>query len=248
MLDVWMYSLGSVLLISMISFTGIFTFSMNENTLKKILLFLVSFSAGALFGDAFIHLLPEAVAEEGFSINVSLGLLGGIVMFFVVEKFVHWRHCHIPTSEHHPHPLAFMNLVGDGVHHFIDGLLIGGSYLASIPVGIATTTAVVFHEIPQRMGDFGVLIHAGYSKEKAIVFDFLYSLTAILGAAVALAIGGASQISHLIVPFAAGGFIYVAGSDLIPELHKETDPSKSAAQLIAFVAGVLVMLGLLAVG
>lgn len=247
--QVYLYSFGSVFLVSLISFVGLFTFAIREHVLEKILLFLVSFSAGALFGDAFIHLLPEAARDFGFGTGVSVSLLGGIIIFFIMEKFIHWRHCHVPTSEHHPHPVAFMNLVGDGVHHFIDGLLIGGSYLASIPLGIATTTAVVFHEIPQRMGDFGVLIHAGYSKKKALLFDFLYSLTAILGALSALVLGeGAKSFLPFIIPFAAGGFIYIAGSDLIPELHKETDPKKSAAQLVAFVAGIGVMLGLLGVG
>lgn len=248
-MDAWVYSFGSVILVSLISFIGLFTFSLKEKVLEKLLLLLVSFSAGALFGDAFIHLLPEAAKDYGFNMTVSMSLLGGIVVFFVLEKFVHWRHCHIPTSEDHPHPVAFMNLVGDGVHHFIDGLLIGGSYMASIPIGIATTTAIVFHEIPQRMGDFGVLIHAGYSKKKAILFDFLYSLTAIFGAGAALVFGeSAKSFLPFLMPFAAGGFIYIAGSDLIPELHKETDPAKSAVQLIAFVAGIAVMLVLLSIG
>lgn len=248
-MDAWAYSLGSVILVSLISFIGLFTFPMKEEALEKVLLFLVSFSAGALFGDAFIHLLPEAVEANGFVMSVSLGLLGGIVFFFILEKFVHWRHCHIPTSEHHPHPVAFMNLVGDGVHHFIDGLLIGGSYIASIPVGIATTIAVFFHEIPQKMGDFGILLHAGYSKKRALFLNLVFSSTSILGALAALFIGGASErITLFLIPFAAGGFIYVAGSDLIPELHKETDPAKSAAQLVAFIAGIGVMVLLLVMG
>jgi zinc and cadmium transporter len=246
MMDTWTYSLGSVILVSLISFIGLFTFPMKERTLEKVLLFLVSFSAGALFGDAFIHLLPEAVAVNGFSIIVSLSLLSGIIFFFILEKFVHWRHCHVPTSEHHPHPVAFMNMVGDGVHHFIDGLLIGGSYIAAIPVGVATTIAVFFHEIPQKMGDFGILLHAGYSKKKALLLNFVFSSTSIIGALVALFIGGYSErITSILIPFAAGGFIYIAGSDLIPEIHKETDPSKSAAQLTAFIAGIIVMILLL---
>lgn len=249
MLDVWLYSLGSVLLICLISLVGLFTFFIRERTMEKILLFLVSFSAGALFGDAFIHLLPEAVKDYGFSTGISLSLLSGIVVFFILEKFIHWRHCHIPTSEEHPHPVALMNLIGDGVHHFIDGLLIGGSYLASIPVGIATTIAVVFHEIPQKMGDFGILLHAGYSKKKAILFNFLFSLTSFLGVLAAIFIGEyIAGITSFLIPFAAGGFIYIAGSDLIPELHKETNPSKSVVQLLAFIAGIGVMAGLLVFG
>lgn len=245
-MDVWTYSLGSVLLVSLISLVGLFTFLMKERTLEKVLLFLVSFSAGALFGDAFIHLLPEAVEAQGFSMSVSIGLLGGIIMFFILEKFIHWRHCHIPTSEHHPHPVALMNLIGDGVHNFIDGLVIGASYMASIPVGIATTLAVVLHEIPQEIGDFGVLLHAGYSKKKALFFNFMSALVSVLGVAVVLAFGTkGADLSTYLVPFAAGGFIYIAGSDLIPELHKETNPAKSAVQLIAFIAGIVIMVLLL---
>ncbi len=247
--QIYLYSFGSVFLVSLISFVGLFTFAIREHVLEKILLFLVSFSAGALFGDAFIHLLPEAVKTFGFSVSVSLSLLGGIIVFFVLEKFIHWRHCHIPTSEKHPHPVAFMNLVGDGVHNLIDGLVIAGSYMASIPIGIATTIAVVLHEIPQEMGDFGVLLHAGFSKKKALFFNFLSALMAVFGAAIALVIGDSiADTTSFLVPFAAGGFIYIAGSDLIPELHKETDPKKSAMQLVAFVAGIGVMLGLLGVG
>ncbi len=244
--QIYLYSFGSVLVVSLISLIGLFTFPIKERALEKILLFLVSFSAGALFGDAFIHLLPEAVEAEGFGMSVSFGLLGGIMAFFILEKFIHWRHCHIPTSEHHPHPVALMNMVGDGVHNFIDGLVIGASYVASIPVGIATTLAVILHEIPQEIGDFGVLLHAGYSKKKALFFNFLSALTAVLGVAVVLAFGTkGADLSSYLVPFAAGGFIYIAGSDLIPELHKETDPKKSAVQLVAFVAGIAVMVLLL---
>lgn len=245
MYDVWAYSLGSVLIVSIVSFVGLFTISVSEKGMKNSLLFLVSFSAGALFGDAFIHLLPEA-AEEGFTLYISLITLGGVIVFFILEKFIHWRHCHIPTSKSHPHPLAFMNLIGDGVHNFIDGLVIAGSYLASIPVGIATTIAVILHEIPQEIGDFGVLLHAGFSRKKALFFNFLSAMTAVFGATVALIIGsGTANMSNFLVPFAAGGFIYIAGSDLIPELHKETEPKKSAVQLLAFVAGIGVMMMLL---
>lgn len=249
MLDAWVYSFGSVFVVSLISFVGLFTFLLRDEALEKTLLFLVSFSAGALFGDAFIHLLPEAAAESGFTLGISLSLLSGIAVFFILEKFIHWRHCHIPTSEHHPHPVAFMNLVGDGMHNFIDGLVIGASYMASIPVGIATTLAVILHEIPQEIGDFGVLLHAGYSKKKALFFNFLSALTAVFGVLAAIFIGEYIKgITSFLIPFAAGGFIYIAGSDLIPELHKETEPRKSLVQLIAFAAGIAVMAGLLAFG
>ena len=206
---------------------------------------MVSFSAGALFGNAFIHLLPEAIEEAGFGLNVSLYLMFGIIFSFVIEKFIHWRHCHI-TSEEHVHPFAMMNLFGDGVHNFIDGLIIGASYLASIPVGIATTIAVILHELPQEIGDFGVLLHGGFSKGKALFFNFITALTAVFGAVIALVISSfVENITTFLVPFAAGTFIYIAGSDLIPELHKEVEVKKSLLQFVAIVLGVLVMMLLL---
>lgn len=244
--NVWIYSLVSVLIVSLISFVGVLTLSIKADKLKKILLYMVSFSAGALFGDAFIHLLPEIIGEFGFGVNISIYVLLGIGLSFIIEKFIHWRHCHIPTSEEHIHPFALMNLFGDGVHNFIDGLIIGASYLASIPVGIATTIAVILHELPQEIGDFGVLLHGGFSKGKALFFNFVTALTAVFGAVVALLIGSFTEnITIFLVPFAAGTFIYIAGSDLIPEIHKEVEVKKSLLQFIAIVLGVLVMLLLL---
>ena len=243
---VWLYSLLSVFIVSLISLVGVLTFSLKEEGLRKILLYFVSFSAGGLFGDAFIHLIPEATEKSGFGTHISLYILVGIIFSFIVEKFLQWRHCHIPTSEEHPHSFAYMNLFGDGVHNFIDGLIIGGSYLASIPLGVASTLAVVFHEIPQEIGDFGVLIYGGINKSRAIFFNFSTALTAILGAIVALSLNFLTQgFIPFLVPFAAGNFIYVAGSDLIPELRKE-EPKflKSTLQLTAFVFGVLILFSL----
>jgi len=216
---------------------------MKEEKLKRMLLYLVSFSAGGLFGDAFIHLIPEAAGESGFGLQVSLYILIGIIASFIVEKFLQWRHCHIPTSEEHPHTFAYMNLFGDAVHNFIDGLIIGGSYFVSLPLGLATTLAVVFHEIPQEIGDFGVLIYGGFNKSKALFFNFSTAITAIFGAIVSLGLG--IGFVPFLVPFAAGNFIYIAGSDLIPELRKE-EPGllKSTFQLTALVLGVLVLLSL----
>ena len=244
--NVWIYSLVSVFIVSLISIVGLLTLTVKADKLKKILLYMVSFSAGALFGDAFIHLLPEAVEEIGFGLNISIYVLLGIGFFFIIEKFIHWRHCHIPSSEEHVHPFAMMNLFGDGVHNFIDGLIIAASYLVNIPVGIATTLAVILHEIPSEIGDFGVLLHGGFSKGKALFYNFVTALAAVLGAIVSLSISSyVENITVFLIPFAAGGFIYIAGSDLIPELHKEVKVKKSLLQFIAIVLGVLVMLLLL---
>jgi zinc and cadmium transporter len=244
--NVWLYPLASVFIVSIISFAGVLTLAIKDENLKKILLYLVSFSAGALFGDAFIHLLPQIVGEMGFGLGISLYVLLGIVVFFILEKIVHWHHYHYPHTKEQIHSFAITNLVGDGFHNFIDGLIIGASYLLSVPVGVATTIAVVLHEIPQEIGDFGVLLHGGFTKSKALLFNFLTALTAVLGAIVAIVLS--TQVKNLtiiLIPFAAGGFIYVAGSDLIPELHKEVKIKKSVLQLIAFILGIVVMMALL---
>lgn len=243
----WVFSLVSVVLVSLISVVGIIALWLNDKTLRKMLLYLVSFSAGSLFGDAFIHLIPEAIETSGPVASVSILILFGILSSFMVERFLQWRHCHIPTSNAHPHSFAYMNLFGDAIHNLIDGLIIGGSYLVSIPVGVATTLAVILHEIPQELGDFGVLVHGGFQKRKALWFNFLTALMAIAGALIALALGSVMDgFTQLVIPFAAGNFIYIAGSDLIPELRKDTpEPKKAALQMVAIVGGVLVMLLLL---
>jgi zinc and cadmium transporter len=249
MIEIWLYTLASVIIISLISLIGIITIPIKVDKLKNTLIYMISFSAGALLADAFIHLLPEAIKESGLTLTVSLSVLAGIAFSFIVEKFIHWRHCHLPITKHHVHPFSIMSLFGDTVHNFIDGLIIGASYLASIPTGIATTIAVIFHEIPQEMSDFGVLVHGGFSKGKALFWNFITSLTAVLGAIIALVIGSFTQhMTAFLVPFAAGGFIYIASSDLIPELHKETEVKKSVIQLAMFILGIAIMVALLFFG
>ena len=238
-------AIGSVIVVSLISFVGVLAIAFKEKSLKRPLLYFVAFSAGALLGDAFIHLLPEAV-EAGFSVEISLYLLSGIIVSFMLEKIVRWRHCHVPTSRSHPHPFAYMNLFGDAAHNFIDGMIIGASYLASIPAGIATTIAVIFHEIPQEIGDFGVLLHGGFTKKKALALNFVTASVAIVGAAIALLLGSlvGNSITFL-VSFAAGGFVYIAAADLIPELHKKISVKSSVIEILVIILGIGVMYGLL---
>ena len=189
---------------------------------------MVSFAAGAMLGDVFLHMIPELAEENSLTLTSSLYILSGILLFFILEKIIHWRHCHLSAAKDHSHPLAFMNLVGDAVHNFIDGVLIAGSFLLSVPVGIATTVAVILHEIPQEMGDFGVLLHSGMKPKKALLFNFLSALTAVLGALVILVVGMSNEnVTHIIIPITIGGFLYIANADLIPELHKETKISIS---------------------
>lgn len=243
MLNVWLYSILAVIIVSLISLVGIFALLLSRKHLEEILFLLVSFAVGALLGDVFLHLFPEIVGKEGFTLENALAVLGGLLIFFILEKFIAWRHCHVPTSKEHPHPVAILNLVGDGFHNFLDGAIIAGSFLVSFPLGVATSLAVIFHEIPQEIGDFSILLHGGFSAKKALVFNFLSSLLAILGAMVILAFGFQSErFVFSLLPLTAGGFLYIAGSDLIPELHKETRPEKSALQLLALLLGIGVML------
>jgi zinc and cadmium transporter len=243
----WAFGLISVVAISMISLGGILVFWVAGKQLKKAFVYMVSFAAGGLFGDVFLHLIPEMVGETGFLTTSSIVIILGILSSFAVERFLQWRHCHIPTSDEHPHSFAYMNLFGDAVHNLIDGLIVGGSYIASIPLGIATTIAVIFHEVPQELGDFCVLVYGGFNKGKALTFNFLTALTAVLGAIIAFVIGSAIEgFVPLLIPFAAGNFIYIAGSDLIPELRKDTpEPRKSALQMASIILGIVPMLLLL---
>lgn len=247
--QIWVYSLASVLIVSLISLIGVLTISIKPKKLNKFLIYLVAFSAGALFGGAFLHLLPEVIEQFSYTLNFSYLILGGVVLFFILEKVIHWQHCHFPHSKGHVHSFAIMNLMGDGFHNFLDGLIIGASYLVSVPSGIAATIAVGFHEIPQEIGDFGVLVHGGFSKTKALVLNFASALVAVVGVVIALSLSNLVEgIQYYIVPVAIGGFIYIAGSDLIPELHKKFTIKSAFLQLIAFVSGILVMAGLLFLG
>lgn len=235
-------SLVSVFLVSLISFVGVLSLIIRKEKLKNFLIYFVSFSAGALFGDVFFHLLPEVIEENGFQITISLSILFGIFFSFLLEKIICWRHCHLPITKNHVHRFAYMNLWGDFFHNFLDGMTIAVSYLVSIPVGIATTLAVIFHEIPQEIGDFGVLLHGGFTIKKAFIYNFLSALSAVFGAILSLILNNQiKNITLYLVPFAAGNFIYIAGSDLIPELHKEVTFKTGIKQIITFVAGILIM-------
>jgi zinc and cadmium transporter len=238
----YLYPFLSVLVVSVVSIAGIFTLSLRDDLLKKSIFLLVSLAVGALLGDAFIHLIPESFGMTDNTLLVSIAIILGIFFFFIIEKFFHWHHHGEDQGNTDIHPVGHMMLVSDGLHNFIDGLIIGTSYLVSPGVGIATTLAVLLHEIPQEIGDFGVLIHSGYSKNKALLFNFLSALTAFAGVAVVIILGEvAESIISWIIPIAAGGFIYIASADLIPELHKSKSLKHTLLQLTFIVVGVGVM-------
>ncbi len=252
------FSILSVLAVSIVSFVGLVALSLNERILARAVSTFVALAVGALLGDAFLHLIPEAM--ESFPATYTAGLLviAGVLAFFALEKLLHWHHHHTEENEvalHHGGNRALGNrvhvtgrliLLSDGLHNFIDGLIIGIAYLTSIEVGVATTIAVILHEIPQEIGDFGVLLHAGYRRGRALFFNFLSALFAVVGAMVALAIGTAGESVILwSLPIAAGGFVYIATADLMPELHKSRALSHTLAQLAAICVGVGAMFLLL---
>jgi len=243
MVATWILTLTSVIVVSLISFIGVITLVVSRQQLQPLIFVLVSLAVGAMLGDAFIHLLPESFARAPDSLETSLYCLGGILAFFVLEKFLLWQHDHAAEHTHPVHPVGYINLAADGLHNFVDGVLIGASYLVSVPIGLATTIAVLLHEIPQEIGDFGVLLHAGFSRPRALWLNFLTATLAIAGAVLSLLLGGRLQhLSTMVLPFAAGGFVYIAGSDLVPELHKERQPPQAAVQMLAIGVGVGLML------
>ncbi len=239
---IWVLTLASVLLVSFISLIGILSLTIKKETLEKIIFSFVSLAAGTLLGDAFIHLIPESFEHFGSASSIAFPILLGIIVFFILEKYIRWHHCHDVDCNMHTKHLASMNLLGDAVHNFIDGMLIAASYLIDIKLGIATTIAVIFHEIPQEIGDFAVLLYSGYSTKKAILYNFLVATIAVIGAISVLTLGQQYQdAAKYLVPFAAGGFLYIAAADLIPELHKERKILKSLIQLILLITGISIM-------
>lgn len=227
--------LAAVFVVSLISFVGAAAFVIKRNALDKLLFYFVSFAAGTMLAAAFLDLLPEAISSTNAETALSFALFG-VFAFFVLERAIHWHHYHRGGDAH---PYTYLNLVGDGVHNFIDGLAIAASFASGTQIGFATTIAVIAHEIPQELGDFGVLIYGGLSKAKAIALNFLTALTAVVGALFGyystLALQG---ITPLLISFAAGGFLYVSAADLVPELHKERKPRKIVSQTLLFLGGI----------
>ncbi|MFH1233487.1 MAG: ZIP family metal transporter [Patescibacteria group bacterium] len=245
MVQIYFYTIISVVIVSLISFVGVFTLAISEKKLHSLIMLLVSLSAGTLLGDSFLHLIPEATENNKDGMAVWLWLLTGIMSFFILEKFIHWRHCHMATTQDHPHPVGLMNLVGGGLHNFTDGMIIAGSFLIDFKLGLATTIAVVSHEIPRELGDFAILIYAGYTKFKALLYNFISAIFSIIGALFVLFISGPMEnFTTFIIPFTAGGFIYIATSDLFPELRKDTSLVKSLLQFLMIALGIVIMIAL----
>ncbi len=230
-------------LISLIAFIGALILFLKEKLLDKILLALVAFSAGALIGGAFFHLIPEALEIVGLknSLNVFLYVISGFCSFFILENFIKWHHHHV---REHPKvmPFSYLILVSDAIHNFIDGLIIAASFVNSFSIGIITTLAIAFHEIPQEIGDFGILIYGGIKKIKALFLNFLSAISVVFGGIVGFFISEKIESSiFFLLAFAAGSFIYIASSDLIPEIKTSTVLKKTSSYFFVFLLGLGLM-------
>jgi zinc and cadmium transporter len=241
-MSTFIWIIGSTLAMSLIAWIGLLTLFLKEKLLKKIIMPLVSFSAGALLGGAFLHMLPEAITKMDNLLSIFLWLLFGFSLFFLLENFIKWHHCH-ETPSNHKKPVTYLILIADGLHNFIGGLAIAGAFIVDIQVGIVTWLACAAHEIPQELGDFGILIHGGWHKKKALLFNFFSALTIVLGGLIAYLISTKIDVAFLL-PFAAGNFIYIACSDLIPEIKQKTDLKINLIHFITFIIGILLILAI----
>ncbi len=232
--------IGATLIISSGSLIGVLAISIKPQILNRYLLPLVSLSAGTMLGAAFLHLLPESVESMDTHLVFQLAL-ASFIGFFLLERILHWRHCH---DEAHlvRHTIGYMNLLGDGIHNFIDGLLIAASFAAGESLGLVAVLAIALHEIPQEIGDFGVLLHSGFSRTKALIANVGVSLTAVIGGIIGYLLSHSTQVfASYLIPIAAGGFIYIASADLIPELKEGKTTKKTIATMLMFVLGIFLM-------
>jgi zinc and cadmium transporter len=219
---------------------GAFALLFNDRVLKNILIFLVAFAAGGLIGGAFLHILPEAMEYIKEPTLLFLYVIVGFMIFFVLEKYLYWHHCHNTKCE--IHMFTYLNIIGDVIHNFSDGLIMGAMFAIDIKLGIAATLAIIFHEIPHELGNFMVLVYGGFTKFKALFFNFLSSLVAVVGTICGYYF--ANQItgfSAVLLPIAAGGFLYIAACDIVPELHKETAFKRSIVIMTSFIVGIYLM-------
>jgi zinc and cadmium transporter len=244
-----MYAIGATVGVSLLSLVGVIFFVINASLIKRVMFYLISFSTGAILGDVFMHMLPEMAGAGNDFAQSMLVVLIGILFSFAMEKIIHWRHCHVLEDHDHDghhHPVGIISLFGEAIHNFIDGVVIAASFIASPAIGFSTTLAVVFHEIPQEIGDFAVLLHSGFSRGRALFFNLLSALTAVLGAVITLLLTSATQhLTTYMLPFAAGNLLYIAAADLIPELHKETGLKQGVWQIIAMIVGMASMYAIL---
>ena len=234
--------LGFGLLMSLIAIIGGLFILLPEPTLQRWLKPMVAFAAGSLIGGALFHMLPHALADAGpHAHHAMLWVAVGFTLFFALDQLLEWHHCHKPPSQH-VRPLGPLLLIGDGAHNLLGGLAIGAIFLVDIRAGIAAWVAAAMHEIPQEIGDFGAIVHAGYSKKRALLYNFISALTFPLGGVIAWAAGQHMDI-HFLIALGAGNFLYIAGADMLPEVKRAERFSESLTRFGFFVLGVTLLYG-----
>lgn len=230
----------STLLMSLISWVGLIFFAVREQVLRRVIPLLISFAAGSLLGGAFLHLIPETVRESGPTLSVFVWILVGFGLFLLMEQYLSWHHSH-RRKRQVAKPVTFLILLADGLHNFIGGLAIGGSFLISPRVGWITWIAAAAHEFPQEFGDFGILIHGGWKKRWALLFNFVSALSIVPGGLAAYWLEGHVDVVFLL-PFAAGNFLYISASDLIPEIKHSGSLGQNFLTFTMFTLGILLIL------
>lgn len=241
-MSVLLWILLTTFIIAVCALVGVFTLSMKDAVLNKILMRLVALSSGALLGGAFLHLMPEGVKVLEPKLFFALAL-GAILCYLLIEKILHWRHCHKGGNCDTHHSMGYMNLIGDSVHNFIDGLVIAGAFVVDIRLGLVTAVAMALHEIPQEIGDFGVLVYSGFTKKRALFLNFLTALIIVAGGVCGWLLSLYSiGVEKYLLPVAAGGFIYIAASDLLPELRKNLSLKSFFIDFLFMLTGVGVIL------
>ncbi|MCB9358898.1 ZIP family metal transporter [Candidatus Woesearchaeota archaeon] len=233
------YIIIATLLISLISLIGIIA---TGAFIKKALHYVISFAAGVLISVALFDLIPHATEEIGHFEDAALFVVAGIVLFFIVERFIHWHHCG-KDHEHHEckhKPAGVLMLFGDFVHNFLDGLLIAGAFIVDVNLGIFTTFTVAIHEIPQEFGDFAVLIHSGYTKSKALMLNFLSALSAVVGGLLGYFMFDAIESwAAYAVLITGGGFLYIALSDIMPNMHAHKNKNILVIESLIFILTII---------
>mgnify|MGYP005833659015 CR=1 FL=1 len=232
------HTLLAVTLISLLSLAAVVTLAMQQATLSRVMTALIAFAAGTMLGAAFLHLIPESLESLG---NGHVYVLAGIVAFFLIERAIHWHHC---TENHCIAPYGYLNLLGDAAHNFVDGVIVAAAFLTSPGVGLIAAVAIAMHELPQELGDFAVLVHSGFTPRRAIWLNFLTACTAILGGLTGyLALAAIEGLVPYVLAVSAGGLVYVAVADLMPELHKERKASRIVAHTLSLFLGIGLIMG-----
>jgi len=236
----WIFLSG--VLMSAVALVGSLTLLLPAATLDRIVMPLVAFAAGSLLGGAFFHMIPAAALGSADLAGVLLWTMLGFAAFFALEQFLHWHHCHRASADCRK-PLTYLILLGDGLHNFLGGLGVAGVFLVDVRLGLTAWLAALAHEVPQELGDFGVLIHGGWSRSRALIYNFLSGLAFLVGGLVTWSVSRALDVDFL-VPFAAGNFIYIGAADLVPEVNKHRSARTSAVHFLAFSAGIALLWGI----